>query len=81
MGRLTRNPVDGPGGHSGNLDRTGIDPAITGEPPEEQAAPAPVEPDGTARHSRHERSAVHLRRASEVVPRADPARPRTVKRQ
>jgi hypothetical protein len=33
------------------LVTTGADPAITGEPPEERAR-APVEPDGTARHSR-----------------------------
>ena len=48
----------------------GVDPAITGEPPEERDARAPsVEPVGSARHSR-QRSGRGLRpAASEVVPR------------
>lgn len=36
----------------GMLDWHGVDPAITGEPPEEQVPGTLVEPDGQARHSR-----------------------------
>ena len=57
----------------------GVDPAITGEPPEERALPrgASVEPDGTrpvtAVDERSRASARRERAASEVVPRCRPA--------
>ena len=50
-GGVGGNPGEGIGRRPVSLSRTGDEPAITGEPPEERAR-ALLDPDGTARHSR-----------------------------